>query len=166
EPLLGKVSTLRQVFIAGDDGEHSVAQLVASGAPGQEVESTCCDDPCFWLYSSGSTGTPQSTVHLHSHLAQTAELYGRAVLGIRESDVVYSAAKLFFAYGLGNALTFPMAVGATTVLLPSRPTPDAVFGVLRTYQPTIFYGVPTLYAALLAVPARPAKSELKLRVCT
>lgn len=166
EPLVGKISSLRQVFIAGDDGEHSVAKLVASGAADQAVEGTCSDDACFWLYSSGSTGTPKGTVHLHSHLVQTAELYGRAILGIRESDVVFSAAKLFFAYGLGNALTFPMSVGATTVLLPSRPTPADVFGVLRKFQPTIFYGVPTLYAALLADASRPKKDELRLRVCT
>jgi benzoate-CoA ligase len=166
EPLLGKISSLQQVFIAGADGEHSVAHLIASGSADQQVAGTCSDDACFWLYSSGSTGTPKGTVHLHSHLVQTAELYGRAILGIRESDVVFSAAKLFFAYGLGNTLTFPMSVGATAVLLPTRPTPDAVFGVLKKYQPTIFYGVPTLYAALLADGARPKKAELKLRVCT
>lgn len=166
EPLIGKISTLDQVFVAGDDGEASVAQLVASGTPDQQVAGTCSDDACFWLYSSGSTGTPKGTVHLHSHLVQTAELYGRAVLGIRESDVVFSAAKFFFAYGLGNALTFPMSVGATTVLWPSRATPADVFGVLKKFQPTIFYGVPTLFAGLLADPARPKKNELKLRVCT
>jgi benzoate-CoA ligase len=166
EPLVGRISSLQQMFIAGDDGEHSVARLVASGTADQQVAGTCSDDACFWLYSSGSTGAPKGTVHLHSHLIQTAELYGHAILGIRESDVVFSAAKLFFAYGLGNALTFPMSVGATTVLLPARPTPADVFGVLKTYQPTIFYGVPTLYAALLADPARPNKSELRLRVCT
>lgn len=166
EPLTGKIATLQQMFIAGDTGEHSVAALVQSGGAEHKVAPTCCDDACFWLYSSGSTGTPKGTVHLHSHLIQTAELYGRAVLGIREDDVVYSAAKLFFAYGLGNALTFPMSVGATTVLLPSRPTPADVFGVLRKFQPTIFYGVPTLYAALLADPARPKREELRLRVCT
>jgi benzoate-CoA ligase len=165
EPLVGKISSLQHVFVAGDEGERSVAQLVASGRADQQVAGTCSDDACFWLYSSGSTGTPKGTVHLHSHLVQTAELYGRAVLGIRENDVVYSAAKLFFAYGLGNALTFPMSVGATTVLLPGRPTPDAVFGLLKEFQPTIFYGVPTLYAALLAGAAKPKKSELKLRVC-
>jgi benzoate-CoA ligase len=165
EPLVGKISTLRQMFIAGDDGAHSVAQLVASGEPGQQVAGTCSDDAAFWLCSSGSTGTPKGTVHLHSHLVQTAELYGRAVLGIREDDVVYSAAKLFFAYGLGNALTFPMSVGATTILLATRPTPADVFGILKKYQPTIFYGVPTLYAALLADPARPKKDELRVRVC-
>ena len=165
EPLIGKVATLKHLFIAGDTGERSVAQLVASGTPDAEVASTCSDDACFWLYSSGSTGSPKGTVHLHSHLVQTAELYGRAILGIREDDVVFSAAKLFFAYGLGNALTFPLSVGATTVLLPSRPTPADVFGVLTKYQPTIFYGVPTLYAALLADAARPQRQELKLRVC-
>jgi benzoate-CoA ligase len=166
EPLIGKVSTLKQVFVAGDDGEHSVGALVASGRFDAEVAGTCSDDACFWLYSSGSTGTPKGTVHLHGHLVQTAELYGRAVLGIREDDVVYSAAKLFFAYGLGNALTFPMSVGATTVLLPSRATPADVFRILKDYRPTIFYGVPTLYASLLADAGRPKKEEIRLRVCT
>jgi benzoate-CoA ligase len=166
EPLVNKVATLKTVIVAGACGPDSVAGMVASGGAARQVAATCDDDACFWLYSSGSTGTPKGTVHLHSHLVQTAELYGRAILGIREDDVVYSAAKLFFAYGLGNALTFPMSVGATTVLLPSRPTPADVFGVLKKFRPTIFYGVPTLYAALLADPHRPQRSEVTLRVCT
>jgi benzoate-CoA ligase len=169
EALVGQIDTLKQVVLAGvpaGGAQMSVAQMVASGASKENVAPTCADDACFWLYSSGSTGTPKGTVHLHSHLVQTAELYGRAVLGIREDDVVFSAAKLFFAYGMGNALTFPMSVGATAVLLPSRPTPADVFGVLKKYRPTIFYGVPTLYAAMLADPARPARAALNLRVCT
>ncbi len=169
EPLIGKISTLKTVIVAGTEDSSSypaLASMLLAQAATKTIASTCADDACFWLYSSGSTGTPKGTVHLHSHLIQTAELYGRGVLGIRESDVVYSAAKLFFAYGLGNALTFPMAVGATTVLLPARPAPADVFALLRKYQPTIFYGVPTLYAALLADPAKPAKAELRLRVCT
>jgi len=168
-PLLGRIDTLKFVVVAGAEecAPHTTMAALLRAAPATpNVAATCADDACFWLYSSGSTGTPKGTVHLHSHLIQTAELYGRGVLGIRESDVVYSAAKLFFAYGLGNALTFPMSVGATTVLLPARPAPADVFALLRKYQPTIFYGVPTLYAALLADPARPAKSELSLRVCT
>jgi benzoate-CoA ligase len=165
EPLVGQVDTLKSMVIAGEAGPNSVDSMIESGGTGQGVASTCCDDACFWLYSSGSTGTPKGTVHLHSHLVQTAELYGRAVLAIRESDVVFSAAKLFFAYGLGNALTFPMSVGATTVLWPARPTPADVFNILKKYRPTIFYGVPTLYAALLAHPERPAKTEMALRVC-
>jgi len=131
-----------------------------------EAAPTALDDMCFWLYSSGSTGAPKGTVHLHSHLIATAELYAKPILGIRESDVVFSAAKLFFAYGLGNALTFPLAVGATTILMAERPTPDAVFKRLIEDKPTIFYGVPTLYAALLASPAFPDKSKLNLRICT
>ena len=180
EPLIGTLDGLKAVVVAGGTetsdsqsntpSKHSLAQL-KSRQPATEniafsVADTCADDTCFWLYSSGSTGAPKGTVHLHSHLIQTAELYGRGVLGIRHSDVVFSAAKLFFAYGLGNALTFPMAVGATTILLPARPTPIDVFDVLRRFKPTVFYGVPTLYAALLADPARPAKSELALRLCT
>jgi benzoate-CoA ligase len=166
EPLLGTIPTLKTVIVAGDDSANSVAAMIESGNKALHVPNTCADDACFWLYSSGSTGTPKGTVHLHSHLIQTAELYGRAVLGIRESDVVFSAAKLFFAYGLGNSLTFPMSVGATAVLLPSRPTPSDVFGALRKFRPTVFYGVPTLYATLLADPARPQRHELSLRVCT
>jgi benzoate-CoA ligase len=130
-----------------------------------EPAPTTSDSICFWLYSSGSTGTPKGTVHVHSSLIQTAELYARPILGIRENDVVFSAAKLFFAYGLGNALTFPMAVGATAVLMPERPTPAAVFKRLKEHRATIFYGVPTLYAALLASPDLPNKSELALRIC-
>jgi benzoate-CoA ligase len=166
EPLLGKIASLKTVIVAGDSSAHSVAAMIESGATAQRVADTCSDDACFWLYSSGSTGTPKGTVHLHSHLIQTAELYGRAVLGIREADVVFSAAKLFFAYGLGNSLTFPMSVGATAVLLPSRPTPADVFGTLKKFRPTIFCGVPTLYAALLADPARPKRQEMNLRVAT
>jgi benzoate-CoA ligase len=166
EPLIPQIATLKRVFVAGAEGGDTVAALIAAGSEQREVAATCADDACFWLYSSGSTGAPKGTVHLHSHLVHTAVLYGQSVLGIRENDVVYSAAKLFFAYGLGNALTFPMSVGATTVLLPARPTPADVFGVLRKYRPTIFYGVPTLYAGLLADASRPARSELALRVCT
>ena len=146
---------------------HSeLRQLLAKSAPKAKAAATVRDDMCFWLYSSGSTGAPKGTVHLHSHLVATADLYARPILGIRESDVVFSAAKLFFAYGLGNALTFPMAVGATTILMAERPTPDAVFKRLVEKQPTIFYGVPTLYAALLAHPAFPERAKLALRVCT
>jgi benzoate-CoA ligase len=176
EPLIGKIDSLKAVFVAdalkpADLASNTLLnqpldQSIRAQAATEIIANTYADDACFWLYSSGSTGTPKGTVHLHSHLIQTAELYGRGVLGIRHSDVVYSAAKLFFAYGLGNALTFPMAVGATAVLLPARPTPMDVFIILKDFKPTIFYGVPTLYAALLADPARPAKSEVNLRICT
>ena len=124
------------------------------------------DDACFWLYSSGSTGQPKGAVHVQTSLIETARLFGQGVLGVAETDVVYSAAKLFFAYGLGNALTFPMAVGASAVLIAGRPTPDVVNQVLRRSEPTLFCGVPTLYGALLANPGLPAPGEHALRLCT
>ena len=145
---------------------HSkLKELLSAASPKAEAAPTLRDDICFWLYSSGSTGAPKGTVHLHSHLITTAELYARGVLGMRESDVIFSAAKLFFAYGLGNSMTFPMAVGATTVLMAERPTPDAVFKRLVEKKPTIFFGVPTLYAGMLANPSFPRKEQLSLRVC-
>ncbi|HEY8555062.1 MAG TPA: benzoate-CoA ligase family protein [Burkholderiales bacterium] len=167
-PILKNLPYLRHVIVSGKDaqGHLLMSDLLAKASPHFDPVATCADDMCFWLYSSGSTGAPKGTVHLHSHLILTAELYARPILGIREDDVVFSAAKLFFAYGLGNALTFPMSVGATTVLLHERPTPASVCAYLRKYQPTIFYGVPTLYAALLASPDLPTREEVKLRRCT
>jgi benzoate-CoA ligase len=165
-PLIPQLDSLEQVIVSegAEPPFHSFDTLAADGDLAQTPASTCCDEPCFWLYSSGSTGVPKGTVHIHSSLVQTAELYGRPVLGIRESDVVFSAAKLFFAYGLGNALTFPLSVGATAVLMRERPTPEAVFTRLRKHQPTLFCGVPTLYASMLASEL-PGASELRLRGC-
>ena len=168
-PLLAQLPELRHVIVAGTPGapgQHSLQALLDAASPEFAPADTSADDPCFWLYSSGSTGTPKGTVHLHSHLILTAELYARPILGIVETDVVFSAAKLFFAYGLGNGLTFPMSVGATAVLFSGRPTPEAVFDILTRHKPTIFYGVPTLYAGMLASPALPQRGDVALRVCT
>ena len=167
-PIVARHPTLRYVIVSGADGKGNpcLCDLMKGVSPHFEPAPTTSDDCCFWLYSSGSTGTPKGTVHLHSHLIQTAELYGRPILGISEDDLVFSAAKLFFAYGLGNGLSFPLSVGATTLLMATRPTPEAVFQRLREYQPTIFYGVPTLYAALLASPDMLQREEAaRLRVC-
>ena len=137
----------------GGHAHHRLADLLAAASPELNAAPTTCDDVAFWLYTSGSTGTPKGSMHLHRDLITTAEHYGVATLGIREDDLVYSAAKLFFAYGLGNGMTFPFHVGATAVVLAGRPTPDAVMAILREHQPTIFYGVPTLYGAMLALPS-------------
>jgi benzoate-CoA ligase len=166
EPLLKNFSDLQCPDLKQVVPAARLSELISKASPKAAAAPTTSDDMCFWLYSSGSTGAPKGTVHLHSHLIATADLYAKPILGIRETDVVFSAAKLFFAYGLGNALTFPMAVGATAVLMAERPTPDAVFKRLVQKKPTIFYGVPTLYAALLASPAFPKKEDLKLRICT
>ncbi|MEO0317441.1 MAG: hypothetical protein RL404_1118 [Pseudomonadota bacterium] len=155
------------LFISGaasDAGQPFDALLAHDPLP--DAADTHADQFAFWLYSSGSTGQPKGTVHSHANLYWTAELYGKPVLGLREDDVVFSAAKLFFAYGLGNALTFPLAVGASVVLMAERPTPDAVFKRLLDGQPTIFYGVPTLYVAMLASDKLPAREQVKLRLCT
>ena len=165
EPLLAEIQTLNQVIIDGGD-DDALARSMAACDPSWPTAETSADESCFWLYSSGSTGRPKGTVHAHSSLLQTADLYAKPVLSICEDDVVFSAAKLFFAYGLGNALSFPLSVGATTVLLAERPTPELVFDILRKYAVTIFYGVPTLYAALLASKALPNADTLRLRRCT
>jgi benzoate-CoA ligase len=167
EPAIAASPFLRHVVVAGDpSAPTSLDGLLEAASDSFETAPTRPDDICFWLYTSGSTGRPKGAVHLQTHLARTAELYAKPVLGIREDDVVFSAAKLFFAYGLGNGLTFPMAVGATAVLLDERPTPESVSHILKTHKPTIFYGVPTLFGMMLASDAVPAKEEAALRVCT
>jgi benzoate-CoA ligase len=128
------------------------------------------DVPGFWLYSSGSTGRPKGTVHTHANLYWTAELYATPVLGLTEKDVCFSAAKLFFAYGLGNGLSFPLSVGATTILMAERPTPDATFkrwtGGVGDTRPTVFFGAPTGFAGMLASPALPARDQVALRLAS
>ena len=156
------------VVVAGDDPvEYGFSALLdTEPLAADDYADTHADQFAFWLYSSGSTGQPKGAVHSHANLYWTAELYGKPVLGLREDDLVFSAAKLFFAYGLGNALTFPLSVGASVLLMAERPTPAAVFQRLTQHQPSVFYGVPTLYVAMLASTEFPARSQLNLRVCT
>ena len=152
------------------DSEADFEAFVQRTAPMAQPAATSADDPGFWLYSSGSTGRPKGTVHSHANPYWTAELYGKRLLGITERDVCFSAAKLFFAYGLGNALTFPMSVGATTILMAERPTPDATFarwlGKVGGIKPTVFFGAPTGFAGMLAHPALPKKGEIALRMAS
>ena len=167
-PAIEKSKYLKHTIVSGEAAspyEH-LQTLQRDADRACEPALTSSDDTCFWLYSSGSTGTPKGTVHIHSSLAYTAELYAVPILGIKEDDIVFSAAKLFFAYGLGNGLTFPLTVGATTVLMAERPTPAAVFKRLKTHQPTIFYGVPTLFGAMLASDDLPDQSEISIRIST
>jgi len=159
-PIIDRLPRLRTVILAGASAEdkaafagrdvHDFTDLIARGRPDLFTAPTLSDEVAFWLYTSGSTGEPKGVKHIHTTPLAAARLMGQRVIGIREDDVVFSAAKLFFSYGLGNAMAFPMSVGATTVLLPQRPTPETVFEVMRRHRPTIFYGVPTLYASLLA----------------
>ena len=170
-PILSAQPWLREVVVAGEgaaghEGTHRLADRLAAARPDLVPAPTTSDDVAFWLYTSGTTGPPKGAMHLHRHLVHTVAGYGLGVLGIEPGDVVFSAAKLFFAYGLGNALTIPLYVGATAVLHPGRPTPDAVMAVLREHQPTFFFGVPTLYGNLLADPANDrAAGSARLRRC-
>ncbi|HXR56365.1 MAG TPA: benzoate-CoA ligase family protein [Casimicrobiaceae bacterium] len=145
-------------------GRHDFAAEVSAASEAKPA-STHADDIAFWLYSSGSTGAPKGTVHTHANAYWTNALYAQNVLQLNENDVCFSAAKLFFAYGLGNALTFPLSAGATTVLTAERPTPQAVFKRLVDCRASVFYGVPTLYAAMLAAPELPKRDDVALRVC-
>lgn len=166
-PILGGHPTIEHVFVVGGsvNGRLSFEQEFATCASGQMVDASA-DETAFWLYSSGSTGMPKGVMHVHSSLKGTSDTFAEQVMGIREDDVVFSAAKLFFAYGLGNGMTFPMAVGATAVLYPGRPTPETVGEVLDTHKPTIFYGVPTLYAAMLAAYSdKGLPGAERLRMC-
>jgi len=148
------------------DGEHALESLLAAHAPLAAPANTMGDDIGFWLYSSGSTGRPKGTVHSHANPWWTAQLYAVPVLGLNEQDVCFSAAKLFFAYGLGNGLSFPLSVGATVVLMAERPTPDAVFKRWVEHRPTVFFGAPTGYAGMLASATLPRRDQVALRLAS
>ena len=174
-PLLGKAmgqakNEVKHLIVAGaaetlPAGALAFDSLLAASEPLPGPAATPGDDPAFWLFSSGSTGKPKGTVHTHANAWWTAELYGKRVLGLTEADVCFSAAKLYFAYGLGNALSFPLAVGATVLLMAERPTPDAVFkrwtgaaaaaATGTALRPTVFFGAPTGFAGMLASPGLP-----------
>lgn len=167
--IVGRMPDLNCVVVSGSNafGHKLLSEEFARESDQFDTVATHEDEPAFWLYSSGSTGMPKGVRHLHGNLAATAETYAKQVLGIRESDVCLSAAKLFFAYGLGNALTFPLSVGATTILNSERPTPALMFKLMNRYNPTIFYGVPTLFAAMLHDESlRHEKAGSALRICT
>src|SRR5579862_577243 len=164
-PLRAAARRAGRVIVSNPDGGNCGFSQLLDNNPAPIAECSP-DEVAFWLYSSGSTGNPKGVRHVHSSLQATADTYGAHVLGIRPDDVMFSVAKLFFAYGLGNSMTFPMAVGATTVLYPDRPTPEAVFAIMRQHCPTIFGGVPTLYASLLADPELgPGAGSDRLRRC-
>ncbi len=161
------LATLETLVVVGDtDAQHpSFGKLLGAEAAAEPAQ-TCGDEVAFWLYSSGSTGMPKGVRHVHTSPMATAKLYGQGVLGVIEDDVCFSAGKLFHAYGLGNGMSFPLSVGATTALLPDRPTPAAIFEVLRREQPTLFFGAPTLYAQMLADSAcTPENGSRRLRHC-
>ncbi|HEY7975659.1 MAG TPA: AMP-binding protein, partial [Ktedonobacterales bacterium] len=128
------------------DEWRATASSQLSAAP------TSKDDSAFWLYSSGSTGFPKGCVHLQHDMTYSTEYYARPILGMTERDIAFSSSKLFFAYGLGNGLYFPFGIGASAVHHPGRPAPEELFKVVQQTRPTLFFAVPTVYAAMLALP--------------
>jgi benzoate-CoA ligase len=158
---------LEHVLVADPGGgpDSAFHELLARAPAELDPAPTSVDDAAFWLYSSGSTGFPKGAVHLQHDMVHCAEMYARGVLELGQEDVVLSAAKLFFAYGLGNSLYFPLHVGATAVLSPGRPRPDLMFELIARERPTVFFGVPTLYAAMLALPEARAPDTSSLRLC-
>jgi 4-hydroxybenzoate-CoA ligase len=172
--LRDRLPHLRAVIVVGASAQERLdlpdvqflEELLAKAEPMPFTAPTMSDEIALWMYTSGSTGDPKAVRHVHTSLMATARLMGQGIIGIREDDVAFSAAKLSFSYGLGNAVSFPMSVGASTVLLPERPTPQAVLATLRRHRPTIFYAVPSLYAALLAQPnIGPGAGSDRLRLC-
>jgi 4-hydroxybenzoate-CoA ligase len=159
---------LRTIVVVGGGpaGVPRFDQLLAAENEGAAPARTCADDVAYWLYSSGTTGMPKGVMHVHGSPRVMAQRAGVSRIGYREDDIVFSAAKLFFAYGIGNAMICPMWVGATTVLYAERPTPQTVFETLHTFNPTLFFAVPTLYAAILADPdCRPETASNAWRIC-
>jgi 4-hydroxybenzoate-CoA ligase len=170
-PIISKLPRLKTIIIVGDETipghkTHGFEDIIAKADATRFTADTLSDEVAFWMYTSGSTGDPKGVKHVHSNLMATAKLFGQGILGIHENDIVHSASKLFFAYGLGNAMSFPLSVGATAALWPHRPSPEGVFETMRKHRPTIFYGVPSLYTALLSHHAigKGAGSD-RLRIC-
>src|ERR671923_104130 len=166
--VLAQAPHLRHVLVAaGKPGPHlSYEERVAKASSSLTAAATSKDDAAFWLYSSGSTGFPKGAVHLHHDMIYCSDLYARPILNIGPDDITFSAAKLFFAYGLGNSLYFPFRVGASAVLYSGRPLPETMFEIITRDKPTIFFAVPTLYAGMLAMRHAESRYDLSsLRLC-
>jgi benzoate-CoA ligase family protein len=150
EGLEGYAQPLELILTNGRaEGAQTLEDLLEGGEDELAPAGTHRDDPAFWLYSSGSTGKPKGAVHLQHDINYTCETYARHVLEVSEDDLCFSASKLFHAYGLGNGISFPYWAGASTVLHPGRPTPQAILEMAQRYRPTLFFAVPTLYNAIL-----------------
>jgi len=165
EPALKEANRSPKAAFCVDGGETPFQTKIAEGGATLEPAPAKATDDCFWLYSSGTTGTPKGTVHSHRDMVVTSQHYGIDTLGVKEDDVCFSAAKLFFAYGLGNAMTFPLWAGATAVLFPARPMPDNTLEIIAKHKPTLYFGVPTLYAGQLQYMASNSFDMSSVRYC-
>lgn len=168
DPIVNEAKYLEQVIVVGGESKKflNYEELTKGQSTKLEPAETCRDDSALWLYSSGTTGTPKGIVHLHHDMVFSADAFAKEIIDLRPEDKVYSASKLFFAYGLGNSLFYPLRVGAATVLSPDRPDPKVVLDTIQKYKPTVFFSVPTIYAALLqATRAENADAFSEVRIC-
>ncbi len=149
EPALKLLSAIPEITLLTEGESGCFLEQMQSAASELEAAPAAATDDCFWLYSSGTTGRPKGAVHSHRDMVVTSQYYGKDTLGVREDDICFSAAKLFFAYGLGNGMTFPLWSGGTCILFPARPNPETTFDVIERFKPTLYFGVPTLFAAQL-----------------
>jgi benzoate-CoA ligase family protein len=164
EPALASAKA-QPVALPVEGGDEALQRRLQGASSSLTVVPTRAEDPCFWLYSSGSTGRPKGAVHRHRDMVVTCVYYAEETLGMRADDLCFSAAKLFFAYGLGNAMTFPLWMGATAVLSDQRPSPEMTFELIQRFKPTLYFGVPTLYAAQLRALETTAADLSSLRLC-
>jgi benzoate-CoA ligase len=157
----GDLPYLRDIIILSETkGAHIPFKQKYKSAPATiKTAFTTYDDVGFWLYSSGSTGSPKGAIHSQDDMVVTSQAYGQGVLGLTEDDICFSAARLFFAYGLGNGMYFPLSVGASAVLSPHRPKPEVIFRYLERFRPTVFFGIPTLYGQMLEYQAHMDKEK-------
>jgi benzoate-CoA ligase len=167
EPILAEAEYLKQIVVVGraKEGEIAFDSLIAAQPEELTAAKTCPDDTAFWVYSSGTTGFPKGVVHLHHDMIYAADTYTNEVLSLTPNDVMYSTSKLFFSYGLGNALYYPLRNGAATVLCPERPEPKVIMEIINIYRPTLFFSVPTSYAALLQATVNHPNAFQGLRLC-
>jgi benzoate-CoA ligase family protein len=171
-PEVARGSGLKSAIVVNGAAELAHVPVVLAGSEGlaefsgdAAAAETDRDDMAFWMYSSGSTGRPKGVVHLQHDMAYTAQSYSSSILKLKPDDVCFSVPKIFFAYGLGNSITFPFAVGASSVLLAGKPEPGAIFGAIKTHRPTVFFGLPTLYTALVKSNAATGADTSGLRLC-
>ncbi len=165
EPALGQSPHKPRSVLRTEGDAGSFDALLATATPTLDPVMSTPESDCFWLYSSGSTGRPKGAVHLQRDMVFTSQHYGVETLGARDSDVFFSAAKLFFAYGHGNAMTFPLWVGGTAILSDERPSPPMTFAVIERFRPTLYFGVPTLYAAQLQALEQATPDLSSIRAC-
>lgn len=146
------------------DGESPLISLLSQQDERIDWAKTEREEPAFWLYTSGSTGRPKGAIHLHQSMVICAEQYGKAVVDLQADDVVYSIAKMPFAYGLGNTLYLPMSVGAAAILSDAANAFDVIADI-QTYQPTVLFGIPSIYASILSVHEIAKLNSSSLRLC-